>query len=235
MAIQVSCGNCGQEFRFRDEVAGKVFKCKGCGTKMSVPTARSEEHVEEEMADNYPPPPPRSRDRTLSGRRTKKPGAPGEAESSAMSPASRRLISWLVRLGAVLVLFGLAAWLVFSVKSGIPKNPKEQINYPVMWPAFFGCAYLGIPALVIVWSGVTFGPRTREVRIQGAVKFVIGLVFHIVGIGGNLLLSIIANWLIVIWYGIFFVGMLYMIAGLVMLVTGSTEGVASLLRKAEEK
>lgn len=37
MTIEISCPQCGEEFRVRDEAAGKSFKCKLCGTTISVP------------------------------------------------------------------------------------------------------------------------------------------------------------------------------------------------------
>ncbi len=48
MAIEVSCSNCGEEFRVKDDAAGKSFKCKVCGTKISIPEMEDElEDVEE--------------------------------------------------------------------------------------------------------------------------------------------------------------------------------------------
>lgn len=39
MTIEVSCTNCGEDFRMKDLAAGKEFKCRSCGTTLRVPPA----------------------------------------------------------------------------------------------------------------------------------------------------------------------------------------------------
>ena len=62
MAIEVSCSNCGEEFRVKDEAAGKSFKCKVCGTKIFIPEVADQADVDEDEVEDLPPARRRSRD-----------------------------------------------------------------------------------------------------------------------------------------------------------------------------
>jgi len=42
MAIQVSCAECGKDFRVKDELAGRRFRCSGCQATISIPDAKTE-------------------------------------------------------------------------------------------------------------------------------------------------------------------------------------------------
>jgi DNA-directed RNA polymerase subunit RPC12/RpoP len=39
MALSVRCGQCGKEFRVKDELAGKRVKCSACGQPIAIPAA----------------------------------------------------------------------------------------------------------------------------------------------------------------------------------------------------
>jgi ribosomal protein S27E len=39
MALSVQCGQCGKEFRVKDELAGKRVKCSACGQPIAIPAA----------------------------------------------------------------------------------------------------------------------------------------------------------------------------------------------------
>lgn len=45
MAIHVDCPECGQEYRLRDELAGKKFACKSCQTAVTIPAAGAKKTV----------------------------------------------------------------------------------------------------------------------------------------------------------------------------------------------
>lgn len=45
MAIHVDCPECGQEYRLRDELAGKKFACKSCQTVVVIPAAVAKKAV----------------------------------------------------------------------------------------------------------------------------------------------------------------------------------------------
>lgn len=40
MAIATSCQDCGRDYKLKDELAGKKFKCKDCGAVVVVPAPR---------------------------------------------------------------------------------------------------------------------------------------------------------------------------------------------------
>ncbi|HKB41093.1 MAG TPA: hypothetical protein VKD72_31990 [Gemmataceae bacterium] len=44
--IEVRCPSCGKPFRVPDEAAGKLFRCKGCQTTVSIPGGPTEEEEE---------------------------------------------------------------------------------------------------------------------------------------------------------------------------------------------
>ncbi len=45
MPIHVDCPECGQEYRLRDELAGKKFACKSCQTVVAIPAAVAKKAV----------------------------------------------------------------------------------------------------------------------------------------------------------------------------------------------
>jgi len=61
MAIEVKCGECGEEFRLKDTAAGKKFTCKVCGAAIQVPAAddfpedEEDEALESEVPDRPKP------------------------------------------------------------------------------------------------------------------------------------------------------------------------------------
>src|SRR5690349_2658352 len=43
MFIEFNCEGCGQRYRVREELAGRMVQCKHCGHKMAVPPTREEQ------------------------------------------------------------------------------------------------------------------------------------------------------------------------------------------------
>lgn len=56
MAIHVDCPECGQEYRLRDELAGKKFACKSCQTAVPIPAAAAKTPVRKAGKVEEPPP-----------------------------------------------------------------------------------------------------------------------------------------------------------------------------------
>lgn len=232
MAITFSCEICGQEFRLRDDAAGKTFKCKGCGTRLSVPDADAGDAYGDPEEDYAPPPPRRLSDSSHSRLRPGKSRESSGSGSSTLDPGTQRMITLLVRIVSGLVVVSGLVWLVVGVKMAFSTKPDKE--YFHMYLPLRVCVFVGIPAGVICRMGVKFGARSREIRMRGLGRFAIGVGINILGALGNLLLVVILPCFVFLWFGIFVVGVGYMIAGTVMMVTGSTEGIESLLGKQSE-
>lgn len=56
MAIHVDCPECGQQYRLRDELAGKKFACKTCQTTVAIPAAATKTPVRKAVKVEEPPP-----------------------------------------------------------------------------------------------------------------------------------------------------------------------------------
>ena len=118
MAIEVSCSNCGEDFRVKDDAAGKSFKCKVCGTKVRIP-----EIDDEDAADDFPPPRRRSRDENDGEDRPKR---RKKKSSSAAGKTLGPAIGLFVTGG--LSLFGMVFRFVVTILnpgSALPKPPPN--------------------------------------------------------------------------------------------------------------
>jgi len=53
MTIELSCPQCGKQYRLKDEMAGKQAKCRGCGKRLSIPDAKPEPSQPDDELDAY--------------------------------------------------------------------------------------------------------------------------------------------------------------------------------------
>lgn len=53
MAIEISCAACGKDFRVKDEMAGRKFRCSGCQATVPIPAAKSGDDPWELSDEDY--------------------------------------------------------------------------------------------------------------------------------------------------------------------------------------
>ena len=130
MAIQFSCEFCSEEFRLRDETAGKAFKCKSCGATLRVPFAAV---VVEKDVDDFPALPPLlARGDSVAKRRKKSGTKSGRANGSISSSG----ITWIFRIISLLVLLACIARVPLAGRKTQPGQPN-----PEFWAAFASCLF----------------------------------------------------------------------------------------------
>ncbi|MFN0053695.1 MAG: hypothetical protein ACKV0T_16060 [Planctomycetales bacterium] len=115
MAIQFTCEFCGEEFRFRDEAAGKLIKCKSCGTSLRVPAGGG---AEDDLFDSLPPPRMRSRSIDRGGRRSG-----SSVSGSTLGPAIALYI--LGGLWCIWIMISGAVTVIDLAVNGIPQNANN--------------------------------------------------------------------------------------------------------------
>jgi hypothetical protein len=94
MSIHISCPGCGEEYRVRDEAAGKSFKCKVCGKSIPIPDDDLDEFEEVE--------------------RPRKKKKKRENDNSTLGPAIGLYVTG--GLALALVLMNLVVSLLFGVE-----------------------------------------------------------------------------------------------------------------------
>lgn len=159
MAIQVSCSKCGEDYRVKDEAAGKTFKCKSCGTTIRIPEADDDDFDEEdEIEDELPPPRRRVRDDDDEDDRPKRRKKRSSGGSRTLGPAIGLYVTG-------------ALWLIYCAVSGAVQllNPNAAAKPPpgadqayVIGHAvgFYG-VLIGFPLLTLL---VLFGAFCLQTR-----------------------------------------------------------------------
>lgn len=130
MAIEVTCAGCGEEYRVRDEAAGKSISCRVCGKSLQIPEADDSELALEDAAAS----------------RKKKRSANASARSKTLGPAIGLYV-----IGGIWFLYGL--WNAAIVLSGqVPMQPPAGANEAARMGhavGFYGAAF-GIPLLTAI-------------------------------------------------------------------------------------
>lgn len=110
MSIAVTCGQCGQSFRIKDEYAGRKTKCPACSAPLEIPASE----YEALPADAIEPMP------------TVVPPASGSTPSGSKTPL---LVAALAGVSVALVLVaGVLAFVAFRVRG--PEQVAVQVNQP---------------------------------------------------------------------------------------------------------
>lgn len=147
MTIEISCPQCGEEFRVRDEAAGKSFKCKVCGTTIRIP----EDDDDEDDDDDLPPVRRRSRrdEDDEDGRPRKRRRRSSGGASKTLGPAIGLYVTG--GLGLAYGLFNLVAVLVGDPAMRQPPPGMDEaarMGYVVGFHAFaFGLPLINVVVL----------------------------------------------------------------------------------------
>lgn len=159
MAIIVTCDECSESHRVKDDAVGKKFKCKGCGKSLTVQAPAppeddftnfddaglSDEHEgEAEEAEAY------SRKKTP--RRAKSASAGRKGSTKTGQPKSVPIGRTKVPLGIDCVFFGflatiLVVLIVFAVAWSSRGNPVKVV------PVLFWMSLVGFAATVVTTVG----------------------------------------------------------------------------------
>ncbi|MBS0201381.1 MAG: prolyl oligopeptidase family serine peptidase [Planctomycetes bacterium] len=148
MPIKVECSDCNKTYRVADEAAGKKFRCKSCGTAISVPSADDDvEYAEvDDDVEEYDEPPVRRRQKPQKSKKSK------SRSKAGVSP-----LIWIALAGGGGLLIVCLMVLMFTSGSssrqptttGSPTVQVPLTSIPV--PAF---PDLGNPRVVLQPSGV---------------------------------------------------------------------------------
>ena len=130
MTIEISCSNCGEEFRVRDEAAGKSFKCKLCGTTVRVPDDEDEPEDDEDDEAMFDTRPKRKKKRasTNSGR--------------TLGPAIGLYVT-----GGLSLAFGIL--MMVAALTQDPELPPDEAGRVGYLVGYYGSAF-GVPAIGVI-------------------------------------------------------------------------------------
>lgn len=129
------------------------------------------------------------------------------------------------------LIAGIAGiYLLMEIWNGIyyaeGEGPRAGALRPEFCYATLIMIVVGIPAILIATKEPLFGYAANSARKRGLLVVIAGFLINLLGVGihyAMYLLQSSMEWLqffVVVWYGIFVIGTAYMLAGIVMFVTG---------------
>ncbi|MDB5390036.1 MAG: hypothetical protein JWM11_5682 [Planctomycetaceae bacterium] len=143
MTIQVRCAECFQEFRVKDELAGKKIRCKGCQAVMTVSEAEEMDADSDDFGDDdgeEAPPIKSKRTQNQGGSKSKKTGK----KSGSKSRATGGNWSWNRSrvFAAIAVLWGGAASIRNLMVGFAPSGDRAYDNGLVIGIGFAGVMFV---------------------------------------------------------------------------------------------
>lgn len=149
MPINVTCDECSEQHRLKDDALGKRFQCKGCGKSLRVEAdSPSDEDFEQaSVNDEFD----ESADADAAPKRAK-PASRSSSKSKSGKPKSVPLRKTKVPLGIDLVFLGFLISM-FVIIGLFAMGWSFRGNVRVIRPIVYGSVFLGIAGLVLTTVG----------------------------------------------------------------------------------
>ena len=175
MAIQVSCARCGTDFRIKDELAGRRFRCSTCQAAVSAPERPSEDDPwdlsDEDYGEAIPDPPeeesrPAPRKKKRATRKSRSSG--GMPASVMIAMCCTGLVFCIIILGVIgctvapngqqvivplLVRFGINIGIVLGLKNRSSSWRTGSVALSALGLFFMGVTVFAAPEKLIGDAG----------------------------------------------------------------------------------